>query len=139
MKPVALALLLAAAVASVSCESKTTCGCLRAIGLALVTAEPVTSIEMSGPACQGATWETFQCTPSNPQDNVDSNCRYVRIYAKAAGLCVVDVTAGMTFHLEREMVLHNDGCCGISFGEKVPSGNIDLRPDADGGTDSASS
>ncbi len=137
MKTIAVALLFAAAVASVSCGGSKVCSCPAVItGMALVSAEPVTAVQLSGSACQGG---TFSCGPAGASNAITTDCTHVQVNAKAVGLCVVDVTAGsMTFHLEREMVFHNYGCCGTSIGERYPQGEIDVRTGIDGGSDAAS-
>src|SRR5205085_3566940 len=120
MRTIAFACLLAAVVASVSCGSSgNKCDCPAVVvGIAFVTAVPVTAVALSGSACQGA---SFRCVPSNAANTIEANCTHVQIDPKVAGLCVVDATtASMTFHLERQMVVHNYGCCGIVIGETNP-------------------
>ena len=137
MKTIALAVLLAAAAVSVSCGTDS-CSCPTVVtGVALRSLDPVTAVVLSGSACQGG---TFRCGGLSGAANViTADCTHVQIDAKAAGLCIIDITAGtMTFHLEREMVFHNYGCCGTSIGDRYPQGEIDVRSGADGGTDAAS-
>jgi hypothetical protein len=124
------------AVGLVSCFSAP-CNCPSGGPLTITAADPITSIALSGPPCNGA---KYRCNSHPSDDNVlAADCTTVYISPVSVGVCVIDVTVGgMTVHLERQFVNGPAGeCaapCGLSFVAVNGSGYIDLRPLADGGT-----
>jgi hypothetical protein len=100
----------------------------------MTAAEPITSLVMSGPAC-GAGARFWCIRPGGSENTLPADCTRVQIMPIAAGPCVVDVVVGgMNVHLEQQIVASVSDCC-TGFVAANGSGDIDLRPLADGGAD----
>jgi len=128
---------LSIAVGLVSCTAGAPCNCPQGAPLEITAADPITSIALSGPPCNGA---KYRCNSHANYDNVlAADCTTVDISPVTVGVCVIDISVGgMTVHLERQFVSgpvgECAGPCGFSFVAVNGTGYIDLRPLADGGT-----
>jgi|SRR5262245_2285298 len=120
-----------------SCSTGAVCNCPSGGPLTITAADPITSIALSGPPCNGA---KYRCNSHADFDNaLAADCTTVDIRPVTVGVCVIDVAVGgMTVHVERQMVSgpvgECAGPCGFSVVAVNGTGYIDLRPLADGGT-----
>jgi len=125
------------AVGLVSCFAASPCNCPNGAPLEIIAADPITSITLSGPPCNGA---KYKCSSHANYDNVlTADCTILDIAPVTVGVCAMDVTVGgMTVHVERQFVNgpvgECAGPCGLSFVAANGTGSVDLRPLADGGT-----
>jgi len=120
-----------AVAASLAFGCKPVCDCPPdVLGLVIETSEPVTEVELQGPACSGG---RFRCIPQDFDSAIHGPCMQIQIEARAEGHCLVNLTiGGVKATVDREMTRRPAGCCGGFIGEANHQGQIDLRQN-DGG------